>query len=155
TGRAGLGTQQEVLNRLAGQIRSLQNNPGRLKQTLNDSSLNIWATGGSGVGQSATTISYYTKGQIVGFLLDARIQTANGGKKGLDDVMRLAYMRYAGERGFTADQFRATAEEVAGTDLKEWFRKSLASTEELDYTEALDWFGLRFAEPAGEQPMRT
>jgi hypothetical protein len=30
-------------------------------------------------------------------------------------------------------------------DLDEWFRKALSSTEELDYTEALEWFGLRFA----------
>jgi len=65
--------------------------------------------------------------------------------------MRLAYKRYSGERGFTAEQFRATTEEIAGIDLKEWLRRALASTEELDYAEALDWFGLRFAprdEPA-------
>ena len=34
---------------------------------------------------------------------------------------------------------------MAGVDLKEWYRKAIASTEELDYQEALDWFGLRFA----------
>lgn len=34
---------------------------------------------------------------------------------------------------------------MAGADLEGWFRKALASTEELDYREALDWFGLRFA----------
>ena len=38
--------------------------------------------------------------------------------------MRLAYKRYAGERGFTPEQFRMTAEEVAGVDLKDWFRRS-------------------------------
>lgn len=57
------------------------------------------------------------------------------------------YSRYAGVRGFTSDEFRWTAEEVAGTDLKEWFRKYVSSTDELDYTEALDWFGLRFVVP--------
>jgi hypothetical protein len=40
---------------------------------------------------------------------------------------------------------RTTAEEVAGVDLQEWFRKALSSTEELDYSEALAWFGLSFA----------
>ena len=98
------------------------------------------------MGRDATTkLSYYVKGPVVGFLLDARIRRVTEGKKSLEDVMRLAYRRYSGERGFTPDQFRATAEEVAGADLKEWFRKALASTEELDYREALDWFGLRFA----------
>ena len=31
-----------------------------------------------------------------------------------------------------------------GVDLKEWFRRALASTEELEYAEALDWYGLAF-----------
>ena len=61
--------------------------------------------------------------------------------------MRLAYERYAGERGFTPQQFRTAAGEVAGVDLTEWFRKAISSTEELDYSEALDWFGLQFAPP--------
>jgi predicted metalloprotease with PDZ domain len=34
--------------------------------------------------------------------------------------------------------------EAAGTDLKGWFAKSAESTDELDYTEALDYYGLRF-----------
>ena len=89
-----------------------------------------------------TTVSYYGKGLIVGFLLDAHIRHVTNDKRSFDDVMRLAYKRFSGERGFTAEAFRAAAEAVAGVDLKEWFRKALASTEELDYTEALDWFGL-------------
>jgi predicted metalloprotease with PDZ domain len=99
---------------------------------------------GGGIAQwdSATTTR-----ELLGFLLDARIRRATGGRKSFDDVMRLAYQRYAGARGYTADQFRATAEEIAGADLKDWFQKSVSSTEELDYTEALDWFGLRFVTP--------
>jgi predicted metalloprotease with PDZ domain len=58
--------------------------------------------------------------------------------------MRLAYKRYSGQKGFTRDQFRATASEIAGMDLSAWFRSVLETTEELDYTEALDYFGLRF-----------
>ena len=131
---------------LSSHIGQLQNSAGRLVQSLEDASLDVWSSGTSGVGRDAATkLSYYVKGPVVGFLLDARIRRATGGKKSLDDVMRLAYRRYSGERGFTPDQFRAAAEEVAGVDLKEWFRKALASTEELDYQEALDWFGLRFA----------
>src|SRR5262249_137789 len=103
----------------------------------------------SGVGNSPKTISYYTKGPVVGFLLDARIRHLTNGSKSLDDVMRLAYQRYAGERGFTAQQFRETAEEVAGTSLKDWFDKAIASATELDYSEALNWFGLRFVGQAG------
>ena len=57
----------------------------------------------------------------------------------------LAYQRHGGERGFTPGEFRGTAEEVAGVDLKAWFGRALAFTGELDYAEALDWLGPRFA----------
>jgi predicted metalloprotease with PDZ domain len=90
---------------------------------------------------------------VLGLLLDAKIRRATGGRKSLDDVMRLAYRRYGGDRGFRAGEFRATAEEVAGTDLKEWFRISVSSTEDLDYGDVLEWYGLRFTSssgPAGE-----
>jgi predicted metalloprotease with PDZ domain len=152
--RAGLCNTNEFLSLLSGNITSLQNAPGRLKQTLAQASLDVWTSGTSGVGRDTQNlISYYVKGPVIGFLLDAKIQRATAGKKSLDDAMRLAYKRYGGARGFTPEQFRQTAEEVAGIDLKAAFRQWLDSTEELDYTEALDWFGLRFAEDA--QPAKA
>jgi predicted metalloprotease with PDZ domain len=121
-------------------------------QTLEQSSLGIFATGGSGVGGDRnTTVSYYVKGQVVGWLLDARIRRATGGRKSLDDVMRLAYARFSDARGFTNAQFEAAAAEVAGVDLSEFFRRAVRSTEELEYDDALDWYGLRFTD-AGEPP---
>jgi predicted metalloprotease with PDZ domain len=145
--RAGLCNTQEFLTLLSSNIKALQNSPGRLKQTLEQASLDVWTSGTSGVGRDPNQlVSYYNKGPVVGFLLDAKIQRTTGGRKSLDDVMRLAYKRYSGARGFTPEQFRKTAEEVAGLDLKEWFRKAISSVEELDYAEALEWFGLGFAE---------
>jgi predicted metalloprotease with PDZ domain len=86
---------------------------------------------------------------VLGLLLDARIRRVTKGRRSLDDVMRLAYRRYSGERGFTADEFRQTAEEVADVDLREWFRRSVSSTEELDYSDVLEWYGLRFTTSEG------
>ena len=37
--------------------------------------------------------------------------------------------------------------ETACQDLSSWFHKVLQTTEELDYTDALDWFGLEFKTP--------
>ena len=66
--------------------------------------------------------------------------------------MRLAFEQFSGDRGFTPEQFKATAEEVAGTPLGDFFRRAVESTEELDYTEALDWFGLRFKQQTEAAP---
>lgn len=147
--RAGLRSSQDVLSSLSGQIESLQKQPGRLLQTVEQSSEEVWANSLSGINPSESTVSYYVKGHVLGFLLDVRIRRVTNGARSLDDVMRLAYGRFAQGRGFTAREFQATAEEVAGTELSSWFRQAVASTEELDYTEALAWFGLRFAPADG------
>lgn len=145
TTRAGLATPKDFLARLSGNIERLQKSPGRLRQTLEQASLDVWTSSFSGLGGGSKTVSYYVKGPVVAFLLDANIRRATKGAKSLDDVMKLAYERYSGAKGFTTEQFRKTTEEVAGIDLRDWFRKTVRSTEELDYAEALDWFGLRFA----------
>ena len=58
--------------------------------------------------------------------------------------MRTAYSRFSGTRGFTPAEFRQVVNEVAGADFSDWLRKALETTEELDYREALDWYGLQF-----------
>ena len=148
--RSGLASTADALATLSTHIAHVQNAPGRLVQTLEQSSLEVWSGGTSGVGRdSTTTINYYEKGPVVGFLLDARIRRVTAGRRSLDDVMRLAYRRHSAARGFTAQEFQNAAAEIAGVDLADFFRKTLTSTEELDYTEALDWFGLRFGSSGG------
>lgn len=149
--RSGLAGAPEFLNWMSALIGQLQNTPGRLVQTLSASSLDVWNSENSAVGMDkATTVSYYTKGPIVGLLLDARIRRLTAGRRSLDDAMRLAYKRYAGAHGFTPEQFRAVASLVAGANLEAFFHRALDTTEELDYTEMLNWYGLRFA--GGDDP---
>ena len=148
--RAGLMSTEEFLSSMSSSIASLQKSPGRLLQSLSQSSLEVWTNSNSGVGASATTVSYYIKGNVVSFLLDAHIRHVTGGRRSMDDVMRAAYERYGGERGFTADELRAVIEHVAGRSVKTWWAKAIDSPGELDYREMLAWYGLRFAGVAGE-----
>lgn len=155
--RAGLCTDEEFLagdpptpgaenDKTVNDIERLQTTPGRLVQSLEASSYDAWIKFYRRDENTANTgISYYVKGAVVAFLLDAKVRRATDGRKSLDDVMRQAYARYSGPNGFTADQFQRVAQEVAGIDLSSWFQKVLQTTEELDYAEALSWFGLRFA----------
>ncbi len=144
--RAGLYTGDEYLRELSAIIRTLQSTPGRLTQSAHMASFDAWIKQYRPDANTVNTaISYYTKGAVLGFLLDGRIRAATAGAKSLDDVMRLAFARYSGARGFTPDDFRNVANEIAGVDLSPWFRTALESTGEVDYDPALDWFGLRFA----------
>jgi predicted metalloprotease with PDZ domain len=148
--RAGLRTRDQYLTSVSSLINQLQSSQGRLQQSVEQSSLEVWNNSNSGVNPAASTVSYYNKGNVLGLLLDARIRRLTQGRRSFDDVMKLAYRRYSGARGFTADEFRATAEEIAGADLTEWFRRAVSSTEELQYDDLLECYGLRFA--TSEQP---
>jgi predicted metalloprotease with PDZ domain len=84
------------------------------------------------------------KGPVVGMALEARIRRITNGKKSMDDVMHLEYKRWSGARGYTATDFAQTAADAVGFDIKPLLHKLVATTDEVDYTEFLDWFGLRF-----------
>src|SRR5918993_499072 len=127
--RAGLSTVREYLDGLSGQIQELQTAPGRLVQSLEDASFDAWIKHyRPDENAPNSAVSYYTKGAVVAFLLDIEIQRASGGARTLDDVMRTAYGRYAGDRGFTDPGFRGLINEVAGADLASWVSRAVDST---------------------------
>jgi predicted metalloprotease with PDZ domain len=84
-----------------------------------------------------------------------RVRHVSRGRRSLDDVMRTAYVRYSGSRGYKEPEFRALVEDVAGTTLETFWESALEGTAELDFSEALDVLGLRFKTPeplAGRLP---
>jgi len=90
-------------------------------------------------------VDYYVKGPVVGLVLDAHIRKATQGRKTMDDVIRAEYRAWSGAHGFTASEFAKTASDAVGVDVAPLLHKLVATTEEVDYSEMLDWFGLRFA----------
>jgi predicted metalloprotease with PDZ domain len=143
--RARLTGETQAIRAMGGAIAQLQTTPGRLVQPVETASYDAWIKlYRPNENSGNTSISYYTKGQVIGFLLDARIRKLTSNAKSLDDAMVLAYKRYGWDKGFTPDEFRKIASEVAGSDLSAWFRDVLETTNELDYSEALDFYGLRF-----------
>lgn len=151
--RANMRSQDWLLQSLTRVVSKLQNAPGRLLQSLEESSANVWNNSLSGINPSDDTVSYYDKGYVVGWLLDARIRRANNDQRSLDDVMRLAYQRFGGERGFEHREFWALCEEVSGLELQEWLSHAICSATELDYQEALEWFGLQIQQIEQEKPV--
>ena len=146
--RAGLSTRKQYLEGLSKMIDSVQRTPGREVRSLSLASYDAWIRHYRHDENSVNSdISYYSKGAVVSWLLDAHIRGVTDGKRSLDDVMRAAYDRFAGPRGYTPTQFRAVVAEIAGASLDDFFRDAVDGTVELDYSAALAWFGLRFAPP--------
>src|SRR6266550_1383158 len=153
--RAGLQTRDEYLEDVSHTIELLQTTPGRLVQSAEMASFDAWIKYyRPDENSNNTTISYYTKGTVIAFLLDAKIRKATSGTKSLDDVMRTEYQKFSGPKGYTPEEFRAVVEQVAGIGLKSFWDSAVESTSELDYTEALDTFGLRFKPAPPQAPDR-
>jgi predicted metalloprotease with PDZ domain len=143
--RAGVSSPQEFLDSLSDKIEELQTTPGRAVRSITQASMDAWIKlYRPDENTPNTAISYYTKGAVVAFLLDAKLRHATGSARSLDEVMREAYAHYSGARGFTPEEFRALAERVAGIDLGAFWRTAVEGTEELDYAEALAIFELQF-----------
>jgi len=133
--RAGLLSRSEFLSRLSGNVEVVQRTGGRKLQSLKDSSYDAWIKYyRPDENSSNTRISYYSKGAVAAFLLDARIRKLTKGEKSLDDLMRKLFAEYV-TTGYTTEEFRAAASELAGQDLSEWFNSVIDSTDELDYSD--------------------
>ena len=156
--RAEISTIDEYLAALSAEIARLQTTPGRFIQPAEQASYDAWIKYYRPDENSInTSISYYTKGLVIGFLLDAKIRHLTNGARSLDELMRSMYQRFSGPYGFTPDDLRTAAVEIVGAahgpELRRWFEKTLETTDELDYAEALDWYGLQFTAAPG--PART
>ncbi|MEQ1569780.1 MAG: PDZ domain-containing protein, partial [Myxococcota bacterium] len=145
--RSGAGDEAELLAALSRAVTGVQSAPGRRVESLAAASTDAW------IGEykpDADTpnrdTSYYRKGEVVAFLLDAEIRRATADRQTIHDWLRLALEQF-GDRGYEEPELRALASEVAGRDLGPFFARAVDSTDELDYGGALNWFGLRWAEP--------
>jgi predicted metalloprotease with PDZ domain len=97
--RSGCITQQDYLDLLAKTIDRVHSEPGRLIQSIADSSYDSWIKYYRQDENSPNAlISYYTKGSLVALCLDLTIRHQTQQRKSLDDVMRLLWNDF-GKRG--------------------------------------------------------
>src|SRR5688572_22340177 len=143
--RAGLINEKDFLAETARAFQTLQNTPGRLEQSVEESSFDAWIKFYRPDENSVNSqISYYDKGAIVALLLDLEIRKRTSGAKSLDDVMRYLYTEFfKKDRNYTPADFQKAAELAAGSSLTEFFAKYARGTEDLNYNSALAAAGLQ------------
>jgi predicted metalloprotease with PDZ domain len=141
--QSGLVDESWLLGAIEREINTYQGGKTRLTATVEEASWKAWEHGGFGIGD----LNFYTKGLLIGWLLDAEVRGKTRGAKSLDDVMRLLFRRHRlPNSGFGDDGIRAAVNEVAGTDLGALYDRSVRSAEELPY-EIVSQIGLRVLAP--------
>ena len=140
---AGLLKPEQGLEDWQNTIQGYENNAGRKKQTLVQSSWNTWEDGP--FGKRGETISFYEKGPIIGMFLDLAIRNASKNKKSLNDVMRALYYNFykENERGATEAEIKMTCESIAGQNLDEIF-SYIQNLDDLDYQKYLAMAGIQY-----------
>jgi predicted metalloprotease with PDZ domain len=142
--RAGLISEQAYLETLGRTITQVQRGPGRLRQTVADSSFDAWIKYYRQDENSPNAVvSYYHKGSLIALCLDLMIRAGTSGRKSLDHVMR-ALWRHHGRSGVGVDEggVERMAEEVSGLKLRGFFDRALRSTDELPLARLLATVGV-------------
>ena len=157
--RANLISDREFLSATARAFQTLQNTPGRLVQSVEESSFDSWIKYYRQDENSINSqVSYYEKGAILGLLLDLEIRKRSNGTKSLDDVMRYLLTEYfKKDRNYGPEDFQKACELMAGSSLEEFFAKYVRALGELDYNAALNAAGLHLETTTtigeGEKPV--
>jgi len=140
--RAGLIKPEEYLKLLAKDIHRLETTPGRFLRPVTEASLDAWIRHYQPNSNSVnSTISYYTKGAVIGFVLDAFIRKESKGRHDLDEVMRQMYELYS-DKPYGNDAFEQVVVEVGGPEAGKLLQTLLTGTSDPDVDAALDWYGL-------------
>ncbi|WP_259068309.1 M61 family metallopeptidase [Mucilaginibacter sp. X4EP1] len=143
---ANLTTPDNYLGDVAGEINTIENQPGLKVQPLSESSFDAWIKAYRPNENSInTTISYYDKGAVVGMLLDLEIINDSKGKYSLNDVMKYMYDTYykTKKRGYTDAEFKQGFEKFAGKNLDDFYKKYINGLTPIDYNKYLGYAGYK------------
>ncbi|HEY6946078.1 MAG TPA: PDZ domain-containing protein, partial [Candidatus Acidoferrum sp.] len=142
--RSGIWSKDRFYEDLGEQITELESRPANRWQSAEQSSLDAWLEKYQLYNQPEYSVSYYTKGQVLGDLLDIMIRDRTNNAKSLDDVLRAMNKNFAKQGKLYRDSLdvRLEAEKVAGGSLEEFFQKYVAGTEPFPYKQILALAGL-------------
>jgi len=133
--RSGLWSKQQLYHDLSEQITELEARPANRWQSAEQSSLDAWLEKYPLYENPEYSVSYYTKGQILGVLLDILIRDRTDNAKSLDDVLREMNNGFAvpGKTYRDSLDVQLTAEKVAGGTFEDFFKHYVAGVSPLPY----------------------
>ena len=105
--------------------------PANRWQSAEQSSLDAWLEKYPLYNRPEYSVSYYTKGQVLGELLDILIRDRTDNEKSLDDVLRAMNTEFAqaGKNYRDSVDVQATAEKIAGGSFEDFFKRYVAGAD--------------------------
>ena len=152
--RSGLWSKQQLYHDLSEQITELEARPANRWQSAEQSSLDAWLEKYPLYENPEYSVSYYSKGQILGVLLDILIRDRTDNQKSLDDVLRAMNNDF----GVTGRPYRdsldvqLTAEKVAGGSFEDFFKNYVAAANALPYQAIFPLAGLQLRQTTRQHP---
>lgn len=145
--RTGRVKPRKYLDDLGSAIDSLRRRPGRLVQSVEESSFDAWIKFSRSTPDDVnSTISFYTSGAQASLALDLAIRTHTGNAASLDDVMRTMYERFPlSGPGYTPADLLAVINEISGADFTEFFERHIRGTEDFPLESLVSVCGLELA----------
>ena len=143
---AQLYPPENYLKLLGDNISAVENQPGVNIQPVADASYDAWIKAYRPNENSVnSTISYYSKGALIGLLLDLEIINSTNGNKSLDDVMKYMYDQYykIKNRGYTDAEFKLGLEKFDGKKLDDFYKNYITGLTPLDFNKYLAYAGYK------------
>jgi predicted metalloprotease with PDZ domain len=164
--RAGLEDDSQEIRALSRTLNSVETSPGNKLMSAEAASMAAPflddAADRQRTNLSNTSVSYYTKGELIAAVLDLMIRGRSKNQHSLDEVMRRAYDEfyqkspnasyYLKGRGYTEEEFMRIVSQVAGWDAMDFFNRYIRGAETLPYEEALGYAGLRMVRQPSRNP---
>jgi len=142
--RAELTDEKHLLAHLASVITGVQARGARLTQSVEESSLDTWFDPYLSYRRPERSISYYSKGEILGFLIDIEMRRLTNGRRCLRDLFQYMNRRYAQQGTYFDDSegVRLALEALTENDFRDFFSRYISGTDEFAYDQSFAYLGL-------------
>lgn len=92
-----------------------------------------------------SSASTHLQGELLGSALDLVIRQKTGGKRSIDDLLRLMFARHSAPKGYTGKDIENAAAEICGCDMRSFFDSHVRAATPLDFNKFLDAIGMQMA----------
>ena len=142
--KSGVIELKDWLELTAKTITNVHRSPGRLRQSLAESSFDAWSKFyRPDENTPNAVVSYYAKGALAALVLDLTLRQKSRNKVSLDDIMRVLWTRFGKTgTGMGDDDIQHVAEELSGLNLKRFFAETIHGTRDLPLKKLLAPFGI-------------